>query len=49
MHVVAQVPPSVAESIETALPNEQVVRVRPGFSPTMLERVLPLVAEEASY
>ena len=33
-------------AIEIALPNGRVVRVRPGFDPATLERVLALAAEE---
>ncbi|WP_437777131.1 IS66 family insertion sequence element accessory protein TnpA [Sorangium sp. So ce1097] len=46
VHVVADVSPVVTEPIEIALPNGRVVRVRPGFDPATLERVLALVAEE---
>ncbi|MDC0685073.1 hypothetical protein [Sorangium atrum] len=34
------------EPIEIALPNGRVVRVRPGFDPATLERVLAVAAEE---
>jgi transposase len=37
--------PPEATPIEIALANGRVVRVRPGFDPTMLERVLALAAE----
>ena len=47
VHVVAEVSPVVTEPIEIALPNGRVVRVRPGFDPATLERVLALLAEEA--
>ncbi|XXY51962.1 hypothetical protein WME91_12545 [Sorangium sp. So ce269] len=43
----ADVSSVVAEPIEIALPNGRVVRVRPGFDPATLERVLALAAEEA--
>jgi transposase len=46
VHVVADGSPLVAEPIELALPNGRVVRVRPGFDPATLERVLALAAEE---
>ncbi|WP_437618550.1 IS66 family insertion sequence element accessory protein TnpA [Sorangium sp. So ce1151] len=46
VHVVADASPVVAEPIEIALPNGRVVRVRPGFDPATLERVLALAAEE---
>ncbi|XXT30098.1 hypothetical protein WMF45_48445 [Sorangium sp. So ce448] len=42
----ADVSPAAAEPIEVALPNGWVVRVRPGFDPATLERVLALAAEE---
>ncbi|WP_433929457.1 IS66 family insertion sequence element accessory protein TnpB [Sorangium cellulosum] len=48
VHVVADLSPVVTEPIEIALPNGRVVRVRPGFDPATLERVLALAAEEAS-
>ncbi|WP_438007157.1 IS66 family insertion sequence element accessory protein TnpB [Sorangium sp. So ce321] len=48
VHVVADVSPVVTEPIEIALPNGRVVRVRPGFDPATLERVLALAAEETS-
>ncbi|WP_437508161.1 IS66 family insertion sequence element accessory protein TnpA [Sorangium sp. So ce1099] len=48
VHVVADVVPVVPEPIEIALPNGRVVRVRPGFDPATLERVLALAAEETS-
>lgn len=48
VHVVADLSPAVAEPIEIALPNGRVVRVRPGFDPATLERVLALAAEETS-
>src|SRR5689334_2935172 len=46
VHVVADASPAVTEPIEIALPNGRVVRVRPGFDPATLERVLALAAEE---
>ncbi|WP_438015322.1 hypothetical protein WMF18_31210 [Sorangium sp. So ce315] len=46
VHVLADVSPAVAEPIEIALPNGRVVRVRPGFDPATLVRVLALAAEE---
>ncbi|WP_437550882.1 transposase [Sorangium sp. So ce367] len=48
VHVVADASPVVTEPIEIALPNGRVVRVRPGFDPATLERVLALAAEETS-
>ncbi|WP_434042908.1 MULTISPECIES: hypothetical protein [Sorangium] len=42
----ADAPPSAPEPIEIAPPNGRVVRVRPGFDPATLERVLLLAAEE---
>lgn len=48
VHVVTDATPVVAEPIEIALPNGRVIRVRPGFDPATLERVLALVAEETS-
>ncbi|AGP39498.1 IS66 family insertion sequence element accessory protein TnpA [Sorangium cellulosum] len=47
VHVVADTSPVATEPIEIALPNGRVVRVRPGFDPATLERVLALAAEEA--
>ena len=47
VHVVADALPVATEPIEIALPNGRVVRVRPGFDPATLERVLALAAEEA--
>ncbi|KYF61921.1 transposase [Sorangium cellulosum] len=47
VHVVADTLPVAAEPIEIALPNGRVVRVRPGFDPATLERVLALAAEES--
>ncbi|WP_437711720.1 IS66 family insertion sequence element accessory protein TnpB [Sorangium sp. So ce448] len=46
VHVVADASPVVTEPIEIAPPNGRVVRVRPGFDPATLERVLTLAAEE---
>ncbi|WP_437996738.1 IS66 family insertion sequence element accessory protein TnpB [Sorangium sp. So ce185] len=46
VHVVADTSPAATEPIEIALPNGRVVRVRPGFDPATLERVLALAAEE---
>jgi hypothetical protein len=48
VHVVADVSPVVTEPIEIALPNGRVVRVRPGFDPATLKRVLALVAAAPS-
>ncbi|WP_437975343.1 IS66 family insertion sequence element accessory protein TnpB [Sorangium sp. So ce295] len=48
VHVVADASPVVTEPIEIALPKGRVVRVRPGFDPATLERVLALAAEETS-
>ncbi|XXY47506.1 IS66 family insertion sequence element accessory protein TnpB [Sorangium sp. So ce269] len=46
VHVMTDASPVAAEPIEIALPNGRVVRVRPGFDPATLERVLLLAAEE---
>ncbi|WP_437480409.1 IS66 family insertion sequence element accessory protein TnpB [Sorangium sp. So ce1014] len=46
VHVVTDASPVASEPIEIALPNGRVVRVRPGFDPATLERVLALAAEE---
>ncbi|WP_437677709.1 IS66 family insertion sequence element accessory protein TnpA [Sorangium sp. So ce131] len=46
VHVVADASAVATEPIEIALPNGRVVRVRPGFDPATLERVLVLAAEE---
>ncbi|MGK3961082.1 IS66 family insertion sequence element accessory protein TnpB [Sorangium sp. So ce118] len=48
VHVVADASLVAPEPIEIALPNGRVVRVRPGFDPATLERVLALAAEETS-
>lgn len=49
VRVVPSSPSPAATPIEIALSNGRVVRVRPGFDPTMLERVLAIAAEaEAS-
>jgi hypothetical protein len=45
VRVVASSPPPEAVPIEIALANGRIVRVRPGFDPTMLERVLAIAAE----
>ncbi|CAN96792.1 transposase [Sorangium cellulosum So ce56] len=47
VHVMADASPVAAEPIEIALPNGRVVRVRPGFDPAQLERVLALAAEKS--
>jgi hypothetical protein len=36
----------MATPIEIALPNGRLVRVRSGFDPAMLERVLAIAAEQ---
>lgn len=46
VHVVTDASVVTPEPIEIALPNGRVVRVRPGFDPATLERVLALAAEE---
>ncbi|MDC0678998.1 IS66 family insertion sequence element accessory protein TnpA [Sorangium atrum] len=46
VHVVTDASVAAPEPIEIALPNGRVVRVRPGFDPATLERVLALAAEE---
>lgn len=46
VHVVTDASAVAPEPIEIALPNGRVVRVRPGFDPATLERVLALAAEE---
>jgi transposase len=50
VHVVDSAAPPSARSapIEIVLPNGRVVRVPPGFDPTMLGRVLTIAAEEAA-
>ncbi|WP_437806836.1 IS66 family insertion sequence element accessory protein TnpA [Sorangium sp. So ce1078] len=48
VHVVTEASLVAPEPIEIALPNGRVVRVRPGFDPATLERVLALAAEETS-
>lgn len=45
VRVVASSPPPAATPIEIALANGRVVRVRPGFDPIMLERVLAIATE----
>ena len=46
VRVVAATPPPAATPIEIALPNGRLVRVRPGFDPATLERVLAIAAEQ---
>ncbi|WP_437665520.1 hypothetical protein [Sorangium sp. So ce1182] len=48
VYVVTDASSVAPEPIEIALPNGRVVRVRPGFGPATLGRVLALAAEEAS-
>ena len=46
VRVVTSTPQPAATPIEIALPNGRVVRVRPGFDPATLERVLVIAAEQ---
>ena len=46
VRVVASTPQPAATPIEIALPNGRIVRVRPGFDPATLERVLAIAAEQ---
>ncbi len=46
VRVVPSMPQPPATPIEIALPNGRLVRVRPGFDPATLERVLAIAAEQ---
>jgi transposase len=46
VRVVTPAPAPVATPIEVELPNGRLVRVRPGFDPATLERVLAIAAEQ---
>jgi len=46
VRVVTSTPQPAATPIEIALPNGRLVRVRPGFDPATLERVLAIAAEQ---
>jgi transposase len=46
VRIVTSPPPPMATPTEIALPNGRLVRVRPGFDPATLERVLAIAAEQ---
>jgi transposase len=46
VRVVTSTPQPAATPIEIVLPNGGLVRVRPGFDPATLERVLAIAAEQ---
>ena len=46
VRIVTSTPPSSSTPIEIVLPSGRLVRVRPGFDPATLERVLAIAGEQ---